>query len=198
MIKEILKITAILSLIALIAGGLLGLVYAFCKVDDSEILAKKMSVAYESEISSDLSANFERVGDSFENGTVKGVYRPLDGSNVQIYYTAGYGAYKGTIELLVVIKDDVIDKILTFSSSETPGLGSKATEDTFYSNFVGVNAATTDTFAVVKEGGTVQEIASATYSSRAVTRAINCVIEFYQLYGKAVSEMELVVEGEAE
>lgn len=198
MIKEILKITAVLSLIALIAGGLLGLVYAFCKVDDSEILAKKMSVAYESEISSDLSANFERVGDSFENGTVKGVYRPLDGSNVQIYHTVGYGAYKGTIELLVVIKDDVIDKILTFSSSETPGLGSKATEDTFYSNFVGVNAATTDTFAVVKEGGTVQEIASATYSSRAVTRAINCVIEFYQLYGKAVSEMELVVEGEAE
>lgn len=196
--KEILKITAILSLIALIAGGLLGLVYAFCKVDDSEILAKKMSVAYESEISTDLSADFERVGDSFKNGTVKGVYRPLDGNNVQIYYTAGYGAYKGTIELLVVIKDDVIDKILTFSSSETPGLGSKATEDTFYANFIGVNAATTDTFAVVKEGGTVQQIASATYSSRAVTRAVNCVIEFYQLYGKAISEMELVVEGEAE
>lgn len=196
--KEILKITAILSLIALIAGGLLGLVYAFCKVDDSEILAKKMSVAYESEISTDLSADFERVGDSFKNGTVKGVYRPLDGNNVQIYYTAGYGAYKGTIELLVVIKDDVIDKILTFSSSETPGLGSKATEDTFYANFIGVNAATTDTFAVVKEGGTVQQIASATYSSRAVTRAVNCAIEFYQLYGKAISEMELVVEGEAE
>ena len=142
-------------------------------------------------MSSDLSENLERNGDEFQKGTIKGVYRPKDGTNHQIYHAIGYGGYNGNIELLIVVLDGKITKIVKYYSGETPGLGSKATESEFLDKFIGVDLATAERFAVLADGGNVRPVSSATYSSRAVIKAINCTLAFYKEYGLKIAAMPL-------
>ena len=63
--------------------------------------------------------------------------------------------------------------------NETPGLGMKAKDESFLSQFVGASG----TLSVVKDGsaapGTVQAITSATITTKAVTSAVNKAVALY-------------------
>ncbi|MEO0085277.1 MAG: FMN-binding protein, partial [candidate division WOR-3 bacterium] len=56
----------------------------------------------------------------------------------------------------------------------TPGLGLKATDESFLSQFVGKTAAET---RLTREGGTIDAITGATITSRAVTDGIREAME---------------------
>ena len=91
----------------------------------------------------------------------------------------GYG---GDVSLSVGVRDDgTVNGYETLSISETAGLGMKAKEPEFKSNFKNKKA---DKFEVVKDGSgknddsKVDAISGATITSRAVTSAVNSCVAY--------------------
>jgi len=71
--------------------------------------------------------------------------------------------------LVGINKDYAIRDVAILSHTETPGLGSKITEEAFTGQFIGLE---TGDVALSKDGGRIDAITGATISSRAVTEAI--------------------------
>lgn len=115
------------------------------------------------------------------------VYEGLSGSDVAGYtikvLPKGYG---GEIELMVGIKKDgTISGINIGTMSETPGLGARSKEKSFYGQFAGKPA----TVLTVKKGGNageteVQAISGATITSTAVTSGVNAAVDVYDSISK--------------
>ncbi len=79
----------------------------------------------------------------------------------------GYG---GDISILVGLEDKATVKGITIiTHTETPGLGSKITEDVFTNQFV---SADVDDVALTRDGGRIDSITGATVSARAVADAV--------------------------
>ncbi|MEA4816596.1 MAG: RnfABCDGE type electron transport complex subunit G [Lachnospiraceae bacterium] len=93
--------------------------------------------------------------------------------------TNGFG---GTISMMVGIDTEgTITGLRILSLSETPGLGAKATDSSFYEQFTGMSGD----LAVTKDGGDVQAITSATITSRAVTSGANAALKWFEENGGA-------------
>lgn len=88
--------------------------------------------------------------------------------------------YSGKIELMVGLDPyGVIKKIEVLSHSETPGLGSKITDQAFLSQFIG-KTLESEEFKVKKDGGTIDAISGATISSRAFCDAVTQAIDAFK------------------
>jgi len=68
--------------------------------------------------------------------------------------------------------------------SETPGVGSRIVEDAFTGQFPW--SETKADFRIKKDGGVVDGVSGATYSSRAVSEAISQAIAFYNTHGEKI------------
>ncbi|MBM7581734.1 electron transport complex protein RnfG [Caldicoprobacter guelmensis] len=112
------------------------------------------------------------------------VYQGKSGDDVVGYIfrvvSKGYG---GNVELFVGIdgKENRIESVSIISHKETPGLGAKATESDFLSQYTGKSA---DSSLVVVRGRATQDtqveaITGATITSKAVTQGVNSALEFY-------------------
>ena len=90
----------------------------------------------------------------------------------------GYG---GDIQVTVgITADGTVSGVSFLSISETAGLGMKATEASFYEQYVGVQ---TDQFYVSKDGGEgepIDALSGATITTRAVTGAVNAALAYFQ------------------
>ena len=95
--------------------------------------------------------------------------------------TTDKDGFGGNIQITVGIKKDgTINGVSILSISETAGLGMKATEPSFYNQYVNKQA---DKFVVSKDGGDGEQIdalSGATITSRAVTGAVNAALGYYQ------------------
>ncbi len=92
------------------------------------------------------------------------------GTAVESFTNKGFG---GTIKMMAgFLPDGSIYKTAVLSHAETPGLGSKMEDPSFYSQFEGKNPANFN-LTVKKDGGDVQAITAATISSRAYCDALN-------------------------
>lgn len=105
-----------------------------------------------------------------------GVFFGLDASG----RTAGFalegrdsGGYGGDIALMVGFEADrkTVVGYKALVASETPGLGTKLSTPEFSGQFAGKSAS--KPFKVVKDGGEIEAITSATITSRAVCAAVN-------------------------
>lgn len=101
-----------------------------------------------------------------------------DLGRVYLVKTNGYG---GELQIMVGLKDvNTVVGVRILSSSETPGLGKRAEEPTFYEQYQGIS---TDSFNVVKGSKTADNdivaISSATITSKAVTKAVNLALTDY-------------------
>ncbi len=93
-----------------------------------------------------------------------------DGAGVGYAFLAVGKGYGGDIKILVGLEDETTIKGITIiSQSETPGLGSRITEDSFANKFAGLNI---EDVALTKDGGEIDAITGATISSGAVVDAI--------------------------
>ncbi|HHU62643.1 MAG TPA: RnfABCDGE type electron transport complex subunit G [Clostridiales bacterium] len=120
--------------------------------------------------------------DGFSN--ILEVYTGLDPQGQVIGYTVktiskGYG---GDVEVIVGIKKDgKISSVQIGDHSETPGLGSKATEPGFIDQFVGKSAS--ESLALSKSSAAadneIQAVTGATVTSQAVINGVNTAIQFY-------------------
>lgn len=115
------------------------------------------------------------------------VYEGLNGSDIAGYtikvLPKGYG---GEIELMVGIKEDgSISGVNIGNMSETPGLGARSKEETFYGQYASKPATE---LTVIKSGTPgeteIQAISGATITSKAVTSGVNAAVEVYDSISK--------------
>mgnify|MGYP005786615153 FL=1 len=100
-------------------------------------------------------------------------------------------ASQSTITFSVGIQNDgTVNGYSITSIAETPGLGMKAQEEEFYSQFEGKNV---DSFTVVKAepaaDNEIESISGSTITSRAMANGVNaCLTYFRDVLGGAVNE----------
>ena len=183
--SKIIRNTLILTIITVVAGLGLGLVYEVTKepIARTEEQAKKeawqavfsdVSLGEFKPVDVDQDAADKTVSDLDIKATVDEVCEAAD--VVTVTDKEGYG---GDIKITVgVTKDGTVSGVSILSISETAGLGMRATEAKFQEQYVG---KTTDKFYVSKDGGEgepIDAISGATITSRAFTGAVNTAIGY--------------------
>ena len=113
---------------------------------------------------------FEKMQVDVTDSTVTEVYKASDSSGIVVTtLTTGYG---GDFEMMTGIdKDGIITGTKVTSSSETPGLGSKATVPDFLDQFKSKSTS--------EEIDGVDNVAGATISSTAVKTSLQAALEVY-------------------
>lgn len=195
--NTIIKDAMILTLITLVAGGVLGLVYEITK----EPIAKQQEMAKQEAYKSvfedadsfevcveegdgELAAYLAENG--FEAQTINEVMEAKDASGETLGYainlttSEGYG---GDITFSMGVREDgTLNGISILTFSETAGLGMNATKDEFKNQFQDKQA---ESFEVTKTGAAadnqINAISGATITSNAVTKGVNsglCAFEY--------------------
>lgn len=180
--NNIIKLGLILFMISAIAAAALGYAYAATKepIEESKRLSdmetRKMLLAE---------------ADSFKEVTIQNpdqypmiaeVYQGMTGDDLcgYIFKTTPKG-YAGQVEVLIGISTDgTIAGVNIGANNETPGLGSKASDDKFKGQYQGKNMQ----LNVIKSGtpkdDEISAISGATISSRAVTSGVNEALNYYK------------------
>lgn len=187
--NKIIKNTIILTLITVIAGLGLGLVYEVTKdpIAAAQEEAKKeawQAVFPDASLDDFVAAEVDQavaeqvVADLGVQATVDEVCTVGDlGYVVTTTDKEGYG---GDIQITVgITTDGTVSGVSILSISETAGLGMKATEPAFYEQYQGKQ---TESFYVSKDGGNgepIDALSGATITSRAVTGAVNTALAYY-------------------
>lgn len=185
---KIIKNTLILTIITVIAGLGLGLVYEITKepIAATEEQAKKEAwQAVFADVNADefepLEVDESAAETAISDLGIKAVVNEVckagdEGYIVTVTDKEGYG---GDIKVTVGIQNDgTVSGVSILSISETAGLGMRATESSFQEQYVGKN---TEHFYVSKDGGegeAIDAISGATITSRAFTGAVNTAIGY--------------------
>lgn len=190
--NKIIKNTIILTLITLISGLGLGLVYEITKepIAQAQETAKKEAwqevfpeaSAEDFELTDvDGAAAEQVIADLGVKASVDEVCAVKGGEEGYVVTVTDSEGYGGDIQITVgITADGTISGISYLSISETAGLGMKATESSFTEQYVGKQA---EKFAVSKDGGDgepIDALSGATITSRAVTGAVNVALAYYQ------------------
>ncbi len=179
---KIIKLGLILFAITAITGFILGGVYSATL----EPIAMAKQQALTKTLEETLPEAQKFIETKQENSDFKNIYEALDANGNVIGHnfvvaTKGFG---GAIELIVGISNDKITGVRVLSHSETPGLGAKSAETGKGSFIDGFTNKVLTTLRVVKgeaEGKTdISAISGATITSRAITNAVNNVVDYYK------------------
>lgn len=190
--NKIIKNTIILTLITLVSGLLLGAAYEITKgpIAQSEENAKREAWkavfpdadedAFEP-VDVDMDLAEQVISDLGIKGSIDEVCAVDGGDTGYVITTTDGEGYGGDIQITVgITADGTVSGVSFLSISETAGLGMKATEPSFYEQYVGVQ---TDQFYVSKDGGEgepVDALSGATITTRAVTGAVNAALAYFQ------------------
>ncbi|SHK44344.1 electron transport complex protein RnfG [Hathewaya proteolytica DSM 3090] len=180
---NIFKLGAILLVVTLIAGLILGIVFNVTK----EPIAKQEKINNDKAMK-----ELFKEADTFdksnvalkEDGKITEVNEAKKGSEVVGYaIKAETKGYAGTITLMAGVSvEGKITGIQIISQSETAGLGQNCTKDFFKDNFKDKDIK--KPLNVVKSNPSpeneVLAISGATITSKAVTNAVNDIVTFYK------------------
>lgn len=194
--NKIVKNTLILTAITLVSGVLLGFVYELTKnpIAEQELLAKEEAYAEvfpEAEsfhVLDDISREADYLTEQgFEVETVNEIAEACDASgNVigHVFNVTDPEGYGGDIQLTVGVQNDMTMLGISFLSiSETAGLGMNADTEEWKAQFKGIQA---DEIVYTKSGKSapneIDAVSSATFTTKAVTGAVNaalCLAGYY-------------------
>ena len=180
---NIIKNALILFAITIGAGILLGLTYEVTKEPIRLQQERTKNVALQAVVTEAEKFESIEVVDGDYPG-VDGVYEALQGEEVigYAFEMTAFEGYGGEISLMVgIAADDTILGIDIVRHAETPGLGAKADEDEFKSEFAGEAAEDLEVvkFSPSDEPGDVSSISGATITSRSVTNAVNVAVDYF-------------------
>ena len=167
----ILRLAVTLLLICTVVAAVLAAVNSYT----APIIAKQKEEKTQLAIEAVLPGGGEEVEFEDATGMVTALYASESGWAVQVS-SNGFG---GTLDMMVgVDKAGNVIGISIISHAETPSLGAVAAEnnaagEAFRSQFAGLSG----TLAVTKDGGTVDAIAGATITSRAVVSGVNAALQ---------------------
>lgn len=202
--KQMIKDSLILFGITLIAGLLLGGVYAITKGPIAQAQIDKQQAAYESVFADAVS--FQEIGQSspeaiakllqtagYEKDRIDETKLAVDAAGTPLGYVmtvTSTEAYSGELQITVGIRlDGTVNQISFLSLSETMGLGMEAKQPAFYEQFSNkkVNA-----FSYTKSGAVadneIDALSGATITSNAVTNAVNAAIVYAGYLGLETTE----------
>ena len=189
--NKIVKNALILTMITLISGLGLGLVYEITKEPIAQAQETAKKEAWQAVFPEASIEDFEPVelddaiaeaviSEIGSKGSVNEVCVVKGGELGYVVTTTNSEGYGGDIQITVGIKaDGTVNGVSILSISETAGLGMKATEPAFYEQYHG---KLTDNFYVAKDGGNgeaIDALSGATITSRAVTNAVNAAVKYY-------------------
>lgn len=186
----------VLTVITVVAGAALGVVYEITKDPIAKAQEAALNASYQ-EVFTDAATFADVDGFDSEEASkvvadagIKGVTIDFakeaeDASGSALGYVIGVtsdGGYGGDISFTMgITTDGEMTDYATTSISETAGLGMHAAdkgEGTFESQWQG-KAAGTD-YAVTKDGGDIQAISGATITSRCMTKGINGGFAYFE------------------
>lgn len=185
----------VLFAFTVVLGLLLGVVYGITKEPIDKVNYEKTQAAYQ-QVFADA-ASFEAYADFdaeaaqavvTENGyadEIEDVQVAKDASGNAIGYVltvTAKDASQSTITFSVGIQNDgTVNGYSITSIAETPGLGMKATEEAFYSQFEGKNV---ETFTVVKSApaadNEIESISGSTITSKAMANGVNACLVYFR------------------
>ena len=159
------KSILVLAAIALCSGLLLGFFNVITYVDP-------LQSAYD-RFAEDTGASFSEMADeegaSYESGSV--VYYALsDDGEWRAFLASGSGGYGGAVQVYLYFRGSVLEKIAVGENGET-FLGNLESAN-FYDQFLGKGIAELD-------GLSVDMVSGATYSSRAIARAVDAAVQYW-------------------
>jgi len=194
--NSLVKDALILTVITLISGLALGFVYEITKAPIAKAEEETTMEAYRTVFSdADTFADLDGFdADAASSLVQEAGYTDDDIDNCVIAYDSagnalGYvitvtshAGYGGDITLSMgVTNEGVMNGYSITSISETAGLGMKATDESFYSQFEGILAGT---YSVIKSGtasdNEIEAISGATITSKAVTNAVNAGFVYFE------------------
>ncbi len=195
--KSMLKNAAILLIITVIAGFVLGLVYQNTKglIADREAQDKKEACLevfhnasnfkpIENVVTEDIRKKLDENG--FENETIEEGSMAVDSNGQQLGYVLTIKTsqgYAGDIRFTVGIQNDgTVNGISILSISETAGLGMQA-DAVLKPQFANKKV---QTFEYTKTGATsenqIDAISGATITTNAITTGVNCGLYYFQAF----------------
>ena len=196
--NPIVKDAMILTVITLVAGVALGLVYEVTKapIAQAQEAAKQAAYAevfttadhFEEAEGFDADAATKLVqGEGYTDDEItecleaRGTDDGLLGYVITVVSHAGYG---GNITFSVgVTQDGMLNGYSITDISETAGLGMKSTEEEFMSQFKDIPAALLEVVKSDAAENEIQAISGATITSKAVTYGVNAAIVYAESLG---------------
>lgn len=193
--EKIVHDALILTAFTLVLGFVLGMVYGITKEPIEAADAATAQAAYQKVF--EEAASFEEY-ETFdkeaaaslmdENGyadEIKGVQVAKDGSGSDLGYVVTVMAKDGSQANITfsvgIANDGTVNGYSITSIAETPGLGDKAKNEEFYSQFQNKQV---ESFDVVKQApasdSEIEAISGATITSRAMTNGVNACITYFQ------------------
>lgn len=190
------KDAIILFAITLISGLVLGFVYDITKAPIAAAAKAAKNEAYavvfpeakdfeenEADTAKIAETADEIAGKGFGHSNIDEVVTAKDGSgnNIgRVITSTSKDGYNGTVQISVGIKADGTVVGITFLTlEETPGLGMRAAEESFYGQYANKN---TKEFKLVKGAAgaddEISAISGSTITSTAVTNAVNAALYF--------------------
>ncbi len=190
--KGILKHTALLAIITIVAGLALGLVHEITLEPIAQAKEQQKQDAYKSVFADADSfeavdfdqAEADKIASSFGKCTIDEVIMAQKGSDTIGYIitvTDGEG-YAGDIQFTVgVDAEGQVTGVSFLKITESPGLGMNARDDAgFTKQYTGKQV---EQFEVVKTGASsdeqIQALSGATITSRAVTGGVNAALAYF-------------------
>ena len=194
--NKIIKNTLILTVITVVSGLLLGIVYGITKEPIALAQENAKQEAYQSVLSD--AESFEDYADFdaekaaallMENGytadDITEVAEAKDGSGATIGYVVNvtsHEGYGGDISMSVgILSDGTVKGVEMLSISETAGLGMKAAEADFKDQFKDKQV---EKFSYTKTGedgdDKIDAISGATITTNAVTNAVDSALVYFQ------------------
>ena len=179
--KEIIKMLVVLTLISGVCGYLLASVRSMTKdrIEEQVLLNVKGPAVKKvlADSTNDLIKDRKEIA---INNTKNIIFvGKKDGKTWAFAYEVSAKGFGGNIGVMVGFdpKSDKLTGVAITTHKETPGLGSKVTQDTFTGNFR--SKAITAKFSIKSDGGIIDAVTGATISSRGVCEAVRAAIKDY-------------------
>lgn len=173
--SKIVKPAFILLIICIIAAALLGYVNMITAAPIAEQEAKAKQESMTAVLPEASNFGEETV---VNDGNITSVTPALDENGEEIGYAVAITTKGFSAGLKLMYGIDTEGTVTGLSvvdcSSETPGLGANAANESFYSQFTGKSGSV----AVTKDGGDIEALTGATITSRAVADAASEAIEY--------------------
>lgn len=186
-VQEIVKLALPLLIITVIVAGVLGGVNAITADKIAELAVQKTQQAMSGIIPG---AQFEQVDFTDESGIINEVYTATSGGEYAgMCIRVSPNGFSDVIEIIVGISpENTVLGIEIVSSSETSGLGSRASEDEWRAQFVGKTGPLTVQKNTATGENDIVAITGATITSRAVAEGVQTALDYAAAHAAEVTE----------
>lgn len=174
MFKDIIKPTIVLTFISVVVAVILAVTYNFTGIGElGQAIPQKELDEYIVEVLP-KGSKLVAVKQEVEMENILGIYKDETNEGVAVYSKVnGYHEFNMLVGLNM---NGEITGVKILESTETPGIGTKIENKDFINEFIGKN----EPVKFKKDGGDIDAIAGATYSSSGFIEGINKAIEVFE------------------